>query len=66
MNASPFPPGRAGGRGFGLALTLVAALIAGAAAHERKNDEDLVAQYLRISTTRIPDMRPEGIPEAVC
>ncbi|MEC9433193.1 MAG: hypothetical protein VYD87_09825 [Pseudomonadota bacterium] len=31
MNASPFPPGRAGGRGFGLALTLVAALIAGAA-----------------------------------
>jgi serine/threonine-protein kinase PknK len=44
----------------------VYALIAGAAAHERKNGEDLVAQYLRISTTRIPDMRPEGIPEAVC
>ncbi len=44
----------------------VYALIAGSAAHERKNDEDLVAQYLRISTTRVPDMRPEGIPDAVC
>lgn len=50
---------------YSLGATIYA-LIAGAAAHERKNDEDLVAQYLRISTTRIPDMRPEGIPEAVC
>src|SRR5262249_8996867 len=23
-------------------------------------------QYLRISTTRVPDMRPNGIPDAVC
>lgn len=50
---------------YSLGATIYA-LIAGAAAHERKNDEDLVDQYLRISTTRIPDMRPEGIPEAVC
>lgn len=50
---------------YSLGATIYA-LIAGGAAHERKNDEDLVAQYLRISTTRIPDMRPEGIPEAVC
>jgi serine/threonine-protein kinase PknK len=50
---------------YSLGATIYA-LIAGGAAHERKNDEDLVAQYLRISTTRIPDMRPEGIPDAVC
>ncbi len=50
---------------YSLGATIYA-LMAGGAAHERKNDEDLVAQYLRISTTRIPDMRPEGIPEAVC
>jgi serine/threonine-protein kinase PknK len=50
---------------YSLGATIYA-LIAGGAAHERKNGEDLVAQYLRISTTRIPDMRPEGIPEAVC
>jgi serine/threonine-protein kinase PknK len=50
---------------YSLGATIYA-LIAGGAAHERKNGEDLVAQYLRISTTRIPDMRPEGIPDAVC
>ncbi|WAC94176.1 serine/threonine-protein kinase [Mycobacterium sp. Aquia_213] len=50
---------------YSLGATIYA-LIAGGAAHERKNDEDLVAQYLRISTTRVPDMRPEGIPDAVC
>ena len=50
---------------YGLGATLYA-LIAGGAAHARKPDEDLVAQYLRISTTRVPDMRPEGIPDAVC
>ena len=50
---------------YSLGATIYA-LIAGSAAHERKNDEDLVAQYLRISTTRVPDMRPEGIPDAVC
>ena len=50
---------------YGLGATLYA-LIAGGAAHARKADEDLIAQYLRISTTRVPDMRPEGIPDAVC
>ncbi len=50
---------------YSLGATIYA-LIAGGAAHERKNNEDLVAQYLRISTTKIPDMRPEGIPDAVC
>ena len=41
-------------------------LIAGNAAYERQTSEDLVAQYLRINTTPIPDLRPTGIPEAVC
>jgi serine/threonine-protein kinase PknK len=50
---------------YSLGATLYA-LIAGNAAHERKKGEDLIAQYLRISTTAIPDMRPDGIPGAVC
>ncbi|HUO41160.1 MAG TPA: protein kinase, partial [Mycobacterium sp.] len=50
---------------YSLGATLYA-LIAGNAAHERKNGEDLIAQYLRISTTKVPDLRPEGIPDAVC
>src|ERR1700757_145573 len=50
---------------YSLGATIYA-LIAGSAAHERGSGEDLVAQYLRISTTRIPDMRSNGIPDAVC
>ncbi|MCV7075242.1 Kelch repeat-containing protein [Mycobacterium szulgai] len=50
---------------YSLGATLYA-LIAGNAAHERKKGEDLVAQYLRISSTGVPDMRPDGIPDAVC
>jgi serine/threonine protein kinase/N-acetylneuraminic acid mutarotase len=41
-------------------------LIAGSAPYERHTSEDLVAQYLRINTTPIPDLRPTGIPDAVC
>ncbi|OOK72607.1 tyrosine kinase family protein [Mycobacterium kansasii] len=50
---------------YSLGATLYA-LIAGSAAHERKKGEDLVAQYLRISSTGVPDLRPDGIPDAVC
>lgn len=50
---------------YSLGATLYA-LIAGNAAHERKKGEDLIAQYLRITTTGVPDMRPDGIPDAVC
>lgn len=50
---------------YSLGATLYA-LIAGSAAHERKRGEDLVAQYLRISSTGVPDLRPDGIPDAVC
>lgn len=41
-------------------------LIAGSAPYERQTSEDLVAQYLRINTNPIPDLRPTGIPDAVC
>ena len=50
---------------YSLGATIYA-LIAGNAAHERRKGEDLIAQYLRISTTGVPDMRPDGIPDAVC
>jgi serine/threonine protein kinase/N-acetylneuraminic acid mutarotase len=50
---------------YSLGATIYA-LIAGAAAHERKGDEDLIAHYLRISTSPVPDMRPQGIPADVC
>src|SRR6185312_14755643 len=39
---------------YSLGATIYA-LIAGGAAHERKSGEDLIAQYLRISTNRVPD-----------
>jgi serine/threonine protein kinase len=50
---------------YSLGATIYA-LIAGTAAHERKSDEDLIAHYLRISSTPVPDMRPQGIPADVC
>lgn len=50
---------------YSLGATIYA-LIAGNAAHERRKGEDLIAQYLRISSSGIPDMRPEGIPDSVC
>ncbi|OBG35871.1 serine/threonine-protein kinase [Mycobacterium sp. E3198] len=50
---------------YSLGATIYA-LISGNAAHERRKGEDLIAQYLRISTTGVPDMRPDGIPDAVC
>jgi serine/threonine protein kinase/N-acetylneuraminic acid mutarotase len=50
---------------YSLGATIYA-LIAGSAAHERKTDEDLIAHYLRIGTTSVPDMRPGGIPADVC
>ena len=42
------------------------ALIAGSPPHERKADEDLIAHYLRITSTPVPDLRPQGIPADVC
>ncbi|MGU3501997.1 Kelch repeat-containing protein [Mycobacterium sp. C31M] len=50
---------------YSLGATLYA-LIAGAAAHERRSGEELVAHYLRIGSTPVPDMRPGGIPADLC
>ena len=50
---------------YSLGATLYA-LIAGTAAHERKTGEDLIAHYLRIGSTPVPDMRQKGIPADVC
>ncbi len=50
---------------YSLGATLYA-LIAGTAAHEQKTGEDLMAHYLRIGSTPVPDMRPGGIPADVC
>lgn len=50
---------------YSLGATIYA-LIAGAPPHERKADEDLIAHYLRITSTPVPDLRPHGIPADVC
>lgn len=50
---------------YSLGATIYA-LIAGNAAYERRGNEDLLAHYTRINTTRIPDLRHNGIPDAVC
>ena len=50
---------------YSLGATLYA-LIAGRAPHERKADEDLIAHYLRITSTPVPDLRAGGIPADVC
>ncbi len=58
-------PATVGSDVYSLGATLYA-LIAGNAAHERRGSEDLLAHYTRINSTRIPDLRPSGIPDAVC
>jgi serine/threonine protein kinase/N-acetylneuraminic acid mutarotase len=50
---------------YSLGATIYA-LIAGAPPHERKTGEDLIAHYLRITSTPVPDLRPHGIPADVC
>ncbi len=50
---------------YSLGATIYA-LIAGSPPHERKNDEDLIAHFLRITSTPVPDLRPQGIPADVC
>jgi serine/threonine protein kinase/N-acetylneuraminic acid mutarotase len=42
------------------------ALIAGRPPHERNADEDLIAHYMRVTSTPVPDLRPQGIPADVC
>jgi non-specific serine/threonine protein kinase len=58
------PPSRASDV-YGLGATLFAALT-GHAAYERRSGEQLVAQFLRIASEPVPDLRENGIPEDIC
>ncbi|WP_063020150.1 protein kinase domain-containing protein [Nocardia niwae] len=49
---------------YGLGATLFCALT-GYAAFERRSGENVVAQFVRISSQPVPDLREEGIPEDV-
>ena len=49
---------------YGLGATLFSALT-GHAAFERRSGEQVVAQFLRITTQEVPDLREHGIPEDV-
>ncbi|RZL84734.1 MAG: tetratricopeptide repeat protein [Rhodococcus sp. (in: high G+C Gram-positive bacteria)] len=54
------PPGTASDI-YGLGATLFCA-ITGHAAYERRSGEKLVAQFIRITTEPLPDLREQGIP----
>ncbi|NRI70047.1 tetratricopeptide repeat protein [Rhodococcus sp. MS16] len=49
---------------YGLAATLFCVLT-GHAAFERQSGEQVVAQFLRITTQPVPDLRDQGIPDEV-
>ncbi|WP_067678910.1 protein kinase domain-containing protein [Nocardia miyunensis] len=50
---------------YGLGATVFCALT-GHAAFERRSGEQVVAQFLRIATQSVPDLRERGIPDDVC
>ncbi|MGV9822920.1 protein kinase domain-containing protein [Nocardia xishanensis] len=50
---------------YGLGATLFCALT-GHAVFERRSGEQVVAQFLRITSQPVPDLRGHGIPEDVC
>ena len=50
---------------YSLAATLFC-LITGHAAFQRRDGEQLVAQFLRIASEPVPDLRQSGIPAQVC
>ncbi|MGW5106170.1 protein kinase domain-containing protein [Nocardia sp. NPDC004123] len=50
---------------YSLGATLFSA-ITGHAAFERRNGEQVVAQFLRITTHPVPDLRGQGVPDEVC
>lgn len=49
---------------YGLGATLFAALT-GHAAFERRQGEQVIAQFLRITTQPVPDLREDGFPDEV-
>lgn len=50
---------------YSLGATLFSAL-SGHAAFERRRDEQVVAQFIRITSQPVPDLRKKGIPDEVC
>lgn len=50
---------------YSLGSTLFCALT-GHAAFERRSGEQVVAQFLRITTQPVPDLRESGVPDDVC
>lgn len=50
---------------YSLGSTLFS-LLAGHAAFARRPDETLMGLYLRIARDTVPDLRPRGVPDAVC
>ncbi|MFW0797193.1 protein kinase [Gordonia sp. CPCC 205515] len=50
---------------YGLGATLFCALT-GHAAFERRSGEQVVAQFLRIASQPVPDLRKAGVPDEVC
>lgn len=50
---------------YGLAAALFT-IIAGEAAFARRPDEEIVAQYLRIRSSPVPDLRGDGVPDDLC
>ncbi len=50
---------------YGLAATLYT-MVAGHAAFERRDGEELIAQFLRITGQPVPDLRGNGVPDGLC
>ncbi|MCZ4590470.1 protein kinase [Rhodococcus opacus] len=50
---------------YGLGATVFAA-VTGHAAFERRQDEQVIAQFLRITAQPIPNLREKGFPEDLC
>ncbi len=50
---------------YGLAAALFS-VIAGRAAFERREGEEIIAQFLRITGQPIPDLRGHGVPDGLC
>ncbi|MFC4945475.1 DUF1668 domain-containing protein [Pseudonocardia sp. GCM10023141] len=50
---------------YGLAAALFS-IIAGRAAFERREGEEIIAQFLRITGQPVPDLRGHGVPDELC
>ena len=62
LNGNP-PTAQSDIYGLGAAMF---SIIAGRAAFERRDGEEIIAQFLRITGQPIPDLRGHGVPEPLC